>query len=86
MKKQHRQAELHESAHFRYGLRSNPCKKLARVWREVAMRKHNYGRMNADRKLTDEQRREKTTENKKIQEERKGLIGPIFKCAPKSHI
>ena len=56
----------------------DPTRVEARVRREVAMRKHNHEKMNAERKLTDEQRREKT-ENKKIHEERKGLIGAIFK-------
>ncbi len=46
--------------------------------REVAMRKHNHEKMNAERKLTDDQRREKI-ENKKVEEERKGLLGAVFK-------
>ena len=50
----------------------------ARVRREVAMRKHNHEKMNAERKLTDEQRREKV-DNKKVEEERKGLVGAVFK-------
>ena len=56
----------------------DPTRVEARVRREVAMRKHNHEKMNIERKLTDEQRREKV-ENKKIQEERKGLVGAIFK-------
>jgi U4/U6 small nuclear ribonucleoprotein PRP3 len=35
--------------------------------------------MNAERKLTDDQRREKV-ENKKMEEEKKGIIGAVFKC------
>ena len=56
----------------------DPTRVEARVRREVAMRRHNHEKMNADRKLTDEQRREKV-ENKKIEEERKGLVGCVFK-------
>ena len=41
----------------------DPTKVEARVRREVAMRKHQHDKMNAERKLTDEQRREKV-ENK----------------------
>lgn len=58
----------------------DPTKVEARVRREVAMRKHQHDKMNAERKLTDEQRREKT-ENKKLEEERKGLFGLVFRCA-----
>lgn len=47
--------------------------------REVAMRKHAHEKMNAERKLTDEQRREKV-ENKKVEEEKKGIFGAVFKC------
>ncbi|PAV20668.1 PRP3-domain-containing [Pyrrhoderma noxium] len=57
---------------------SDPTRLEARVRREVAIRKHNHEKMNAERKLTDEQRREKV-ENKKIEEERKGLVGCVFK-------
>ena len=56
----------------------DPTRVEARVRREVAMRKHNHEKMNAERKLTDEQRREKI-ETKKIDEERRGLAGAIFK-------
>ncbi|KAH8110292.1 PRP3-domain-containing protein [Phellopilus nigrolimitatus] len=56
----------------------DPTRVEARVRREVAMRKHNHEKMNVERKLTDEQRREKI-ENKKIDEERKGLVGVVFK-------
>ncbi|KAF8582545.1 PRP3-domain-containing protein [Ramaria rubella] len=56
----------------------DPTKVEARVRREVAMRKHQHDKMNAERKLTDEQRKEKV-ETKKVEEERKGLIGAAFK-------
>ena len=56
----------------------DPTKVEARVRREVAMRKHQHDKMNAERKLTDDQRKEKI-ETKKIEEERKGLVGAAFK-------
>ena len=56
----------------------DPTRVEARVRREVAMRKHNHDKMNNERKLTDEQRREKI-ETKKVEEERKGLVGAIFR-------
>lgn len=56
----------------------DPTRVEARVRREVAMRKHNHEKMNAERRLTDEQRREKI-EIKKQEEERKGLMGAVFK-------
>ena len=56
----------------------DPTRVEARVRREVAMRRHNHEKMNTERKLTDEQRREKV-EAKKIEEERKGLVAAIFK-------
>ncbi len=56
----------------------DPTRVEARVRREVAMRKHTHEKMNAERKLTDEQRREKL-ENKKMEEEKKGLVGAVFK-------
>jgi len=56
----------------------DPTRVEARVRREVAMRKHNHEKMNAERKLTDDQRREKI-ETKKVDEEKKGLVGAIFK-------
>lgn len=46
--------------------------------REVAMRKHTHEKMNAERKLTDDQRRERI-ENKKLEEEKKGICGAVFK-------
>lgn len=49
--------------------------------REVAMRKHAHEKMNAERKLTDEQRRDKV-ENKKLEEEKKGIYGAVFKYVP----
>ena len=57
----------------------DPTRVEARVRREVAMRKHNHDKMNAERKLTDEQRREKI-DNKKLEEEKKGLCGAVYKC------
>ncbi|KIJ32067.1 hypothetical protein M422DRAFT_35999 [Sphaerobolus stellatus SS14] len=56
----------------------DPTKVEARVRREVTMRKHQHEKMNSERKLTDEQRREKI-ENKKLEEERKGLVAALFK-------
>ncbi|KAL4068563.1 pre-mRNA processing factor 3-domain-containing protein [Scleroderma yunnanense] len=56
----------------------DPTRVEARVRREVAMRKHQHEKMNAERKLTDEQRREKV-ENKKVEEEKKGIYGAVFK-------
>lgn len=56
----------------------DPTRVEARVRREVAIRKHTHEKMNAERKLTDEQRREKT-ENKKLEAEKHGVYGAIFK-------
>ncbi|KAI6158269.1 pre-mRNA processing factor 3-domain-containing protein [Pisolithus tinctorius] len=56
----------------------DPTRVEARVRREVAMRKHHHEKMNAERKLTDDQRREKV-ENKKVEEEKKGIYGAVFK-------
>ncbi|KAI0646115.1 PRP3-domain-containing protein [Trametes meyenii] len=56
----------------------DPTRVEARVRREVAMRKHQHEKMNTERKLTDEQRREKV-ENKKLEEEKKGIYGAVFK-------
>jgi len=56
----------------------DPTRVEARVRREVAMRKHGHEKMNAERKLTNEQRREKI-EVKKIEEEKKGIFGTVFK-------
>jgi U4/U6 small nuclear ribonucleoprotein PRP3 len=50
----------------------------ARIRREVAQRKHGHEKMNAERKLTDEQRREKV-EGKKVEEEKRGVVGAVFK-------
>lgn len=57
----------------------DPTRVEARVRREVAMRKHSHQKANADRKLTDEQRREKK-EGKKLDEEKKGIYGAVYKC------
>lgn len=56
----------------------DPTKVEARVRREVAMRKLTHDRMNDERKLTDEQRREKI-EMKKLEEEKKGIYGAVYK-------
>lgn len=56
----------------------DPTRVEARVRREVAMRKHTHEKMNVERKLTDDQRREKV-ENKKVEEEKKGISGAVFK-------
>ncbi|CCO29478.1 putative protein C29E6,02 [Rhizoctonia solani AG-1 IB] len=56
----------------------DPTKVEARVRREVAARKVAHDKMNNERKLTDEQRREKV-DNKKTEEERKGLFVAVFK-------
>ncbi|KAF8877185.1 pre-mRNA processing factor 3-domain-containing protein [Infundibulicybe gibba] len=56
----------------------DPTRVEARVRREVAMRKHGHEKMNAERKLTDDQRREKI-ESKKVEEEKKGIYGAVFK-------
>jgi U4/U6 small nuclear ribonucleoprotein PRP3 len=61
----------------------DPTKVEAKVRREVAMRKHGHDKMNEERKLTDDQRREKI-ENKKIDEEKRGIFGAVFKYV--SHI
>lgn len=57
----------------------DPTRVEARVRREVAMRKHTHEKTNAERKLTDEQRREKI-ENKKSEQEKKGIVGAVLKC------
>ena len=56
----------------------DPTRVEARVRREVAMRKHTHEKMNTERKLTDEQKREKI-ENKKLEAEKRGIHGAIFK-------
>ena len=56
----------------------DPTRVEARVRREVAMRKHTHEKMNSERKLTDEQKREKI-ENKKLEAEKHGVYGAIFK-------
>ena len=58
----------------------DPTRVEARVRREVAMRKHTHEKMNAERKLTDEQRKEKI-ETKKLEAEKRGIHGAIFKLA-----
>ncbi|KAJ7721942.1 pre-mRNA processing factor 3-domain-containing protein [Mycena maculata] len=56
----------------------DPTRVEARIRREVAMRKHGHEKMNAERKLTDEQRREKI-ETKKEEEDKRGIYGAVFK-------
>ena len=56
----------------------DPTRVEARVRREVAMRKHTHEKMNAERKLTDDQRKEKI-ENKKLEAEKRGIYGAIFR-------
>ncbi|KAG8935258.1 hypothetical protein FRC02_008393 [Tulasnella sp. 418] len=56
----------------------DPTKVEARVRREVAMRKKGHDDMNATRKLTDEQRREKI-EAKKVEQEKKGIYAAVYK-------
>ena len=58
----------------------DPTRVEARVRREVAMRKHTHDKMNAERKLTDEQRRDKV-ETKKAEEDKKGIVGAVFKVS-----
>ncbi|KAF8726543.1 hypothetical protein AX14_007747 [Amanita brunnescens Koide BX004] len=56
----------------------DPTRVEARVRREVAMRKHQHEKMNAERKLTDEERRQKI-ETKKAEEDKKGIYGAVYK-------
>ncbi|KAF5389441.1 hypothetical protein D9757_004395 [Collybiopsis confluens] len=56
----------------------DPTRVEAKVRREVAMRKHQHEKANSERKLTDDQRREKI-EIKKTNEEKKGIYGAVFK-------
>lgn len=56
----------------------DPTKVEARVRREVAQRRHTHEKMNAGRKLTDEQRRQKL-EDKKAEQEKRGIHGAVFK-------
>ncbi|KAF7350512.1 U4 u6 small nuclear ribonucleoprotein [Mycena venus] len=56
----------------------DPTRVEARIRREVAMRKHTHEKMNAERKLTDDQRREKI-ETKKAEEDKRGIHGAVFK-------
>ncbi|KAJ7143325.1 hypothetical protein C8R43DRAFT_1130752 [Mycena crocata] len=56
----------------------DPTRVEARIRREVAMRKHGHEKMNTERKLTDEQRREKV-ETKKVEEDKRGIYGAVFK-------
>ncbi|EIW86284.1 PRP3-domain-containing protein [Coniophora puteana RWD-64-598 SS2] len=56
----------------------DPTRVEARVRREVAMRRHTHEKANAERKLTDDQRREKI-EQKRADEEKKGIAAAVFK-------
>ncbi|KAI0305211.1 pre-mRNA processing factor 3-domain-containing protein [Multifurca ochricompacta] len=58
----------------------DPTRVEARVRREVAMRKHTHDKMNAERKLSDEQRRE-NLETKKAEEDKKGIFGAVYKIS-----
>jgi U4/U6 small nuclear ribonucleoprotein PRP3 len=58
----------------------DPTRVEARVRRDVAMRRHAHEKMNAERKLTDDQRRERK-ENKKLEEEKKGIYGAVYKLS-----
>ncbi|KAI0000693.1 pre-mRNA processing factor 3-domain-containing protein [Russula compacta] len=58
----------------------DPTRVETRVRRDVAMRKHTHDKMNAERKLTDEQRREKV-EAKKAEEDKRGVLGAVFKVS-----
>lgn len=57
----------------------DPTKVEAKVRREVALRKKGHEIMNAERKLTDEQKREKV-EMRKVEEEKKGIWAVVFRC------
>ncbi|CAD6891986.1 unnamed protein product [Tilletia laevis] len=57
---------------------ADPTKVEAKVRRDVAARRETHERTNADRKLTDEQRREKI-QSKREKEESKGLYTAVFK-------
>ncbi|KAE8226961.1 hypothetical protein CF319_g522 [Tilletia indica] len=57
---------------------ADPTKVEAKVRRDVAARREQHERTNADRKLTDEQRREKI-QVKREKEESKGLYTAVFK-------
>ncbi|KAJ7151040.1 pre-mRNA processing factor 3-domain-containing protein [Mycena filopes] len=56
----------------------DPTRVEARIRREVAQRRHGHEKMNAARKLTAEQRREKV-ETKKAEEDKRGIYGAVFK-------
>lgn len=60
---------------------ADPTKVEAKVRREMAARENGHLRMNADRKLTDEQRREKVS-NEHVKDESKGIQAACFKCVP----
>ncbi|KAH7098615.1 PRP3-domain-containing protein [Auriculariales sp. MPI-PUGE-AT-0066] len=57
---------------------ADPTKVEVRVRREVAQRAHQHDKANAERKLTDEQRRAKV-EQQKTEQERKGLVACAFR-------
>ncbi|KAJ7905100.1 small nuclear ribonucleoprotein hPrp3 [Mycena leptocephala] len=62
----------------------DPTRVEARIRREVAMRKHGHEKMNAERKLTDEQRREKV-ETKKAEEDKRGSTALIKNLSDRAH-
>ncbi|KAI5985730.1 pre-mRNA processing factor 3-domain-containing protein [Pisolithus albus] len=93
MRKQRRQAELQDKRdRIRMGLipPDPPKVRLANLMKVLtsdavqdptrveARVRREHEKMNAERKLTDEQRREKI-ENKKVEEEKKGIYGALFK-------
>lgn len=57
----------------------DPTKVERRVRNEVAQRQRVHDTSNANNKLKPDQRREKI-ENKKIEAEKKGLFGAVYKC------
>ena len=58
---------------------ADPTKVEAKVRREMAMRENGHLRANAERKLTDDQRREKVS-NEHLKDESKGIQAACFKC------
>lgn len=58
---------------------SDPTKIEAQVKREMAVRSNTHLKTNAERKLTDEQRREKKVDQK-LKDEKKGIGAMCFKC------
>jgi U4/U6 small nuclear ribonucleoprotein PRP3 len=59
---------------------TDPTRLEARIRKEVQQRKDDHEKANAERKLTAEQRKEKL-ENKKLEDEKKGVSGALFRYA-----